>query len=142
MVVAQLVEQSLPTQEIRSSNPDISKILSTNCAIRYRKDKNKEKEAWNGTNVKNAIKGKKFSKDFQEPPIPFENRAGSKKLQTVCFIFFPLRPTISSGSAPTTILQINIFVLNGQKGFPTFLRSKNIRGIRTKEKQEKMKANV
>ena len=30
MVVAQLVEPSLPTPEIRGSNPDISIILSTN----------------------------------------------------------------------------------------------------------------
>ena len=33
MVVAQLVERSLPIPEIRSSNPDIGKILSTNCTI-------------------------------------------------------------------------------------------------------------
>ena len=31
VVVAQLVERSLPTSEIRGSNPDIGKILSTNC---------------------------------------------------------------------------------------------------------------
>ena len=33
VVVAQLVEQSLPTPEIRGSNPDIGKILSSNCKI-------------------------------------------------------------------------------------------------------------
>ena len=33
VVVAQLVEWSLPTPEIRNSNPDISKILSSNCTI-------------------------------------------------------------------------------------------------------------
>ena len=33
VVVAQLVEQSLPTPEIRGSNPDIGKVLSTNCTI-------------------------------------------------------------------------------------------------------------
>ena len=31
VVVAQLVERSIPTPEIRSWNPDIDKILSTNC---------------------------------------------------------------------------------------------------------------
>ena len=31
MVVAQLVERSFPTPEIRSSNPNIGKVLSTNC---------------------------------------------------------------------------------------------------------------
>ena len=31
--VALLVERSLLTPEIRGSNPDISKILSTNCTI-------------------------------------------------------------------------------------------------------------
>ena len=41
MVVAQLVEQSLPTPENRSLNPNIGKILS-------RKDENKEREAGNG----------------------------------------------------------------------------------------------
>ena len=41
LVVAQLVEQSVPTPEIRSSNPDISKILSTNCTIEKMKMKKK-----------------------------------------------------------------------------------------------------
>ena len=31
VVVAQLVQRSLPTPEIRSSNPDTGEILSTNC---------------------------------------------------------------------------------------------------------------
>ena len=31
VVVAQLVERSLPTPEIRGSNPNIGKVLSTNC---------------------------------------------------------------------------------------------------------------
>ena len=47
MVVAQLVERSLPTLEVRCSNPDIGKKLSTNCTINSRKDENKEKEAVN-----------------------------------------------------------------------------------------------
>ena len=42
-----MVEQSLPTPEIRVSNSNIGKILSTNCTIKNRKDKNKEKEAGN-----------------------------------------------------------------------------------------------
>ena len=33
MVVAQLVERSLPTPKICGLNPDIGKILSTNCII-------------------------------------------------------------------------------------------------------------
>ena len=33
MVVAQLVELSLATPEIRGSNPDIEKFLFTNCTI-------------------------------------------------------------------------------------------------------------
>ena len=49
-VVAQLVEQSLPTPEIRGSNPDIGKILSANSTIE--KAKNKEKEAGNGPSLK------------------------------------------------------------------------------------------
>ena len=46
MVVAQLVERSLPTSEIRGSNPDIGKIfysrISTNCN-KIEKTKIKEK---------------------------------------------------------------------------------------------------
>ena len=37
VVVGQLVERSLPTPEIRSSNPDISEILSSNCKIEQTK---------------------------------------------------------------------------------------------------------
>ena len=39
MVVAQLVERLLPTPEIHGSNPDIGKILSTNCTIEKMKIK-------------------------------------------------------------------------------------------------------
>ena len=39
VVVAQLVERTLPTPEIRASNPDIGKILSTNCTIEKTKIK-------------------------------------------------------------------------------------------------------
>ena len=42
MVVAQLVELLLPTPEIRGSNPDIGKILSTNCTIEKTKIKKKK----------------------------------------------------------------------------------------------------
>ena len=42
VVVAQLVERSLPTPEICGSNPNIGKIISTNCTIENRKDTNKE----------------------------------------------------------------------------------------------------
>ena len=41
MVAAQLVERSLPTQEIRDWNPDIRKLLSTNCKIEKTKIKKK-----------------------------------------------------------------------------------------------------
>ena len=51
VVVAQLVERSLPTPEIRGSNPNIGKVLSTNCKLN-RKDENKEKEAGNGPSFK------------------------------------------------------------------------------------------
>ena len=47
VVVAQLVEQSVPSPEICGSNPNIGKVLSTNCELN-RKDENKEKEAGNG----------------------------------------------------------------------------------------------
>ena len=50
VVVAQLVERSLPTPEIHGSNPAIGKIVSTNCMIK--KDENKEKEARNGPSLK------------------------------------------------------------------------------------------
>ena len=45
--MAQLVEQLLLTPEIRSSNPDIGKILSQKV-----KNKNKEKEDGNGPTLK------------------------------------------------------------------------------------------
>ena len=49
VVVAQLAERSLPTPEIRGSNPDISNILNIFiCQLLSRKDENKEKEAGNG----------------------------------------------------------------------------------------------
>ena len=41
MVVAQLVERSLPTPEIGGSNPDIGKVLSTNCTLEKTKIKKK-----------------------------------------------------------------------------------------------------
>ena len=41
MVVAQLIDRSLPTSDIRCSNPDNGKILSTNCAIEEAKMKKK-----------------------------------------------------------------------------------------------------
>ena len=41
VVVAQLVERSLQTSEIHSSNPYIGKILATNCTIEKTKIKKK-----------------------------------------------------------------------------------------------------
>ena len=47
VVVAQLVEQSLPTPEIHGLNPNIGKFYITMGLI-IGKDENKEKEAGNG----------------------------------------------------------------------------------------------
>ena len=44
VVVAQLVEQLLPTPVIRGLNPDIGKLLSTNCTIEKMKIKQKRPE--------------------------------------------------------------------------------------------------
>ena len=41
VIVAQLVKRSLPTPEIRGSNPDIGEILSTNCTLQKTKIKKK-----------------------------------------------------------------------------------------------------
>ena len=41
VVVAQLVEQLLPTPDIRGSNPDMGKILSTKCTLEKTKIKKK-----------------------------------------------------------------------------------------------------
>ena len=49
VVVAQLVERSLPTPEIRGSNPNIGKFY---LPIGNRKEENKEKEAGNGPFLK------------------------------------------------------------------------------------------
>ena len=49
VVVAQLAERSLPTPEIRGSNPDIGNISNIFiCQLLSRKDENEEKEAGNG----------------------------------------------------------------------------------------------
>ena len=50
MVVAQLVELSLPIPEIHGSNPAIGNIIYYQ---QYWKDENKEKEAGHGPNFKN-----------------------------------------------------------------------------------------
>ena len=42
MAVAQLVERSFPTTEIRSSNPYIGKVLSTSCTLNRKGKKEKE----------------------------------------------------------------------------------------------------
>ena len=54
MVVAQLVERSLPTPEFWSSNPDNGKILQFYQLLNW-KDKNKEKEAENGPSFKKLL---------------------------------------------------------------------------------------
>ena len=48
-----MVEWSLPTLEIRGSNPNPDKVLSTNCNLN-RKDENEEKEAGNGLSLKKS----------------------------------------------------------------------------------------
>ena len=50
-MVAQLVEQLLPTPEIFGSNPNIGKLLSTNCTFK-KKMKLKKKKAGNGPSLK------------------------------------------------------------------------------------------
>ena len=50
MIVAQLVERSLPIPKIRGLNPDIGKILSTNFTIE--KTKIKKKRPLNGPSLK------------------------------------------------------------------------------------------
>ena len=42
VVVAQLAERSLPTPEFRGLNPNIGKVLSTNC--RFKKNSKDEKK--------------------------------------------------------------------------------------------------
>ena len=54
VAVAKLVERLLPTQEILGSNPNIHKVISTNCKFN-RKDENKEKEAGNGPSFKKPL---------------------------------------------------------------------------------------
>ena len=48
MVVAELVEQLLPTQEIRGLNPVIGNFIYYQLYLNDWKDENKEKEAGNG----------------------------------------------------------------------------------------------
>ena len=59
-MVAPLVEWLLPTPEICGSNPNIGKVLSTNWKLN-RKDKNKEKEAGNGSSAKKCNNHSKFT---------------------------------------------------------------------------------
>ena len=75
VVVAQLVERSLPTPEIRGSNPNIGKLY---LPIVHWKDENKEKEAGNGPFLK---KKKVFLLALSGPISSFEFRA-------VIIIFF------------------------------------------------------
>ena len=61
VVVAQLVERSILTPEIRGSNPDIGKILSTNCPtektkIKKKEKRKKKKEGGNGPSLKTPFK--------------------------------------------------------------------------------------
>ena len=53
LVVAQLVERSLPTPDIRNSNSNMGKVLFTNCKLN-RIAENKEKEAGNVPSLKNS----------------------------------------------------------------------------------------
>ena len=70
MVVAQLEERSLLTPEVRGLNPDISKILSTNCTIKNRKDENKEKTG-NGPSLKKCLESQDIKRWLTaRPPGP------------------------------------------------------------------------
>ena len=49
MVATQLVERSLPTSEVRGSNPVIGKIFNESCLLSTElKDQKKQKDAGNG----------------------------------------------------------------------------------------------
>ena len=53
--MAQSVEQLLSTPEIRSLNPNMGKVLSSNCTlIQNGKDENKEEDAGKGPPLKNT----------------------------------------------------------------------------------------
>ena len=69
VVVAQLVERSLLTPEIRGSNPKIGKVLSTTTKLN-RKDENK-KEACNSPSLKQFFKNKK---------VPFSASADNEQV--------------------------------------------------------------
>ena len=106
VVVTQLVERSLPTPEVHSSNPVIGKLfyqhLSVYCQL-YWKDKNKEKEAGNGQFKKSHIWSKKNVQLVQGLIASFQNDKmfedlpnGSFRLDTVhsgicCGLTFPQR---------------------------------------------------
>ena len=79
MVVAQLVERSPPTPKIRSSNPDIGKILSTKCEIEKTKIKKKKpgmafkkvaSSLWEGVPVTDRQSGPRY------PRLVFQERVG------------------------------------------------------------------
>ena len=107
MVVAQLVEWSLPTQEIHSLNPGISKNLSTNCTIKNREDENKGKEARNGPSFK------KWSviRDLTTKTEPVASSAVSSWKWTILF---------KVPSTTTTLETTKNFRLRGTHFFPNF----------------------
>ena len=50
-----MVEHSLLTPEIRSSNPANGKTLFTNCEFKIDKNENNEKEAMNGPAIRKKL---------------------------------------------------------------------------------------
>ena len=52
VVVAQLAERSVPTPEIRGSNPNIGNKLFRICQLQLRKDENKIKKTGRGWPIK------------------------------------------------------------------------------------------
>ena len=80
VVVAQLVEWLLPTPEIRGSNPDICKILSTKHKYNG-KDESKEKEAGNGPSLKKERFCRENSQFWLKLSIEFPLRSPSHSLK-------------------------------------------------------------
>ena len=65
VVEAQLVERSLPTHEIRGSNPVLGKLyIPIYCQLHW-KDENKEKEAGNGQFFKKDVESREVVRSYE-----------------------------------------------------------------------------
>ena len=83
VVVAQLVEQSLLTSEIRGSYPDIGKMLSNNCKIEKTKIKKKR------PGMAHLLKNSAFAAEVVHPNdlsnIGTKTLASIQKFHLICF---------------------------------------------------------